>query len=153
MKSARNTWVVAFVVIFVLFGCASDPKDIEAQYVSPVAYEDFDCEQVSAELQRVSRRTSELYGHLDKTRSNDEAQMAVGMIVFWPALFFLEGGDGPQATEYARLKGEIDALETAAIANKCDMTEFEKIREKEREMKEAAEAKKKAEEFDPLNSD
>ena len=142
-------FLVAAVVL--LAGCASDPVDIEAQDISPTKYQDFDCEQISAELQRVSRRTTELFGHLDETRSNDEAQMAVGMILFWPALFFLEGGDGPQAAEYARLQGEIDALETAAVDNKCDMTEFERIREEEREMREAAEAKKKAEEYDPLN--
>jgi hypothetical protein len=46
--------------------------------------------------------------------------MAVGMILFWPALFFLEGGDGPQAAEYGRLKGERDALERVAIQKKCD---------------------------------
>jgi hypothetical protein len=134
-----------------IYGCASDPKDIEAQYVSTSAYQDFDCEQISAESRRVSRRVSELFRNLDEIRSTDETQMAVGMILVWPALFFLEGGDGPQAAEYARLKGEIDALETVAIAKDCDMTEFEMIREKEREMREATEAAKKAEEYDPLN--
>ena len=69
---------------------------------------------------RVSRRAQELYGQLDKTASNDAAQMAVGMVLFWPALFFLEGGDGPEAAEYARLKGERDALEQVAIQKHCD---------------------------------
>jgi hypothetical protein len=40
------------------------------------------------------------YNKLQKTTENDQAQMAVGMILFWPALFFLEGGDGAEAAEY-----------------------------------------------------
>ena len=45
--------------------------------------------------------------------------MGVGLILFWPTLFFLEGGDGPEAAEYARMKGEIDALETISIQKNC----------------------------------
>ncbi len=34
-------------------------------------------------------------------------------------MFFLEGGDGVEAQEYARLKGEHEAIETASIQKKC----------------------------------
>lgn len=136
-----------------LSGCASDPRDIEAQHVTPTKYKDFDCEQVSAELQRVSRRTSELFGQLDEIRSDDEAQTAVGLILLWPALLFLEGGDGAEAEEYARLQGEINALEAVAIVKECDMTDFEEIRERQQAMREATEAKEKAEEYDPLSTE
>ena len=44
--------------------------------------------------------------------------MAVGLLLFWPALFFLEGGDGPEAAEYARLKGQYEALRTVAVQRK-----------------------------------
>lgn len=101
-------------------GCATSPDKMTAAYVSPIQYQAYDCAQIGAELQRVTRRANELYGQLDKTASNDNAQMAVGMVLFWPALFFLEGGDGPQAAEYSRLKGERDALEQVAIEKKCD---------------------------------
>lgn len=139
--------VIALSVVL-LSGCASRPTEIQAQYVSPLQYKDYDCDQVSAELGRISRKTAQLFGQLDKTASNDEAQMAVGMILFWPALFFLEGGDGAEAAEYARLKGEFDALEQAAIQKKCDMSEFEAIREQEAKMIEEAE-KKNQEDCDP----
>ena len=139
------------VITALIVGCASDPMEIEPQYVSPVQYQQFDCDQISAEMGRISRRTSELFGQLDELHSDDEAQMAVGMILFWPALFFLEGGDGPEAVEYARLRGKVDALEEVAIEKQCDMTEFEAMREQERKIREAAEEKKKQEEFDPLN--
>jgi hypothetical protein len=44
--------------------------------------------------------------------------MALGLVLFWPALFFI-GGDGPEAQEYGRLKGEYDALEKASIQEEC----------------------------------
>ena len=75
------------------------------------------------------RRASELHGQLKKTADNDAAQMGVGLILFWPVLFFLEGGDGPQAAEYARLKGERDALEEVAIFKKCDSDMMPKFEE------------------------
>jgi len=71
------------------------------------------------ELDRVERRTGELQASLKETADNDAAQMAVGLIILWPTLFFLEGGDGPQAQEYARLKGERDALEKVAVQKSC----------------------------------
>jgi hypothetical protein len=100
-------------------GCASQPDRIAAQSVSPLQYRDYDCAQVGTEMDRVGTRAGALYANLKKTASNDQAQMAIGMLVFWPALFFLEGGDGPEAAEYARLKGEFDALEATAVQKKC----------------------------------
>ncbi|MFN3545733.1 MAG: hypothetical protein ACK4UX_12870 [Thiobacillus sp.] len=112
--------ITGFALALILAGCASSPDKIQTSYVSPLQYKDYDCDQVAGELERVSRRANELYGSLKKTSDNDTAQMAVGMILFWPALFLLEGGDGPEAAEYARLKGERDALEKVAIQKKCD---------------------------------
>lgn len=73
------------------------------------------------EAERVSRRVGELHGHLKETADNDAAQMGVGLVLFWPTLFFLEGGDGPEANEYARLKGERDAIERVSIKQKCSI--------------------------------
>lgn len=106
--------LMAFIV-----GCASNPDNIQSSYVSPILYKDYDCDQIAAELERVTRRAGELHGNLDKKAGGDTAQVAVGALLFWPALFFVEGGDGPDATEYARLKGERDALEQVSILKKC----------------------------------
>jgi len=83
------------------------------------------------ELERVTRRANELYGGLKKKADNDTAQMTAGMLLLWPTLFFLEGGDGPDAAEYSRLKGERDALEQAAIQKNCSLGSIPKIVETE----------------------
>ena len=59
------------------------------------------------------------YMQLDKKASNDTTQATVGAVLLWPVLFFLEGGDGPQAVEYSMLRGKFDALEEVSIRKKC----------------------------------
>jgi hypothetical protein len=121
--------VVLSAVSIAMTGCATSPDKIPAQSVSTIPYEQYNCKQVAADSDRVSRRVGELQSSLQKTASNDQAQMAVGMILFWPALFFLEGGDGPEAAEYARLKGERDALEIVSIRKECGII-FQPIQQK-----------------------
>ena len=101
-------------------GCATHPDKIAAQSVSRYQYRDYDCDDIALELERVSQRVGEIYAQLKKDADNDAWQMGVGLILFWPALLALEGGDGPHAQEYARLKGEYEALQKVAIRKKCD---------------------------------
>ena len=105
-------------VLCLLAGCATNPNKISASYVSPVTYKNYDDDQIIMEMDHVSRRSGELYNSLKSESSKDTAQMAVGLILFWPTLFFLEGGDGPEAAEYARLKGQYEALRTVAVQRK-----------------------------------
>ena len=116
----------SFLLIIVIFssGCATSPNKMEASYVSPYKYKDYDEDQIIMEMDHVARRTNELYYSLKKESTNDNAQMAIGLLLFWPALFFLEGGDGPEAAEYARLKGEYEALRTVAVQKKIS---FDKL--------------------------
>lgn len=105
--------------LLVLAACATQPEEIATAYVSPLHYKNFDCEQLEMEAERVSRRALELHASLKDTADTDEVQMGVGLILFWPTLFFLEGGDGAEAMEYARIKGERDAIEKRSIEQKC----------------------------------
>jgi hypothetical protein len=107
------------VTVCLLTACASNPDKIDAAYVSPLKYRDYDCDQVALEMDYVGQRTTKLYTRLKKERNKDNAQMGVGLILFWPALFFLEGGDGPEAAEYSQLKGEYEALRNNSIQKKC----------------------------------
>ncbi len=105
----------------VVAACATSPEKIQTQYVSPIQYQSYDCEQLGAELSRVSRRQGELYRDLKGEADADQAQMAVGIILFFPALFWLEGGDDARAGEYARLKGEFEAMQTVSVQKKCGL--------------------------------
>ncbi len=112
-----NTIAISIFVIFIA-GCATEAKDIQTSYVSPLTYNNYDCEQISSEASRLTRKVSESASKVDDRASSDSSTMAIGLILFWPSLFFLDG-DGPEAQEYARLKGEYEALEVASIQKKC----------------------------------
>ncbi len=99
--------------------CASQPEDLGTTRISPIMYRHMDCEQLAMEGSRVARRETILFNSLEKTADTDAWQMGVGLILLWPVLFGLEGGDGAEAAEYSLLKGERDAIEQAAIIQKC----------------------------------
>ena len=103
-----------------LSGCATASSGIATAYVSPLQFQAYDCQQISAEMQRVHVRVNQLAGRLDKAAENDKALVGVGMLLFWPALFAL-GGTKEQEAEYARLRGEYDALAKVANEKRCEM--------------------------------
>lgn len=103
-----------------LAGCAANSKDITAQYVSPISYQNYSCQQIGAEAERVSARASELAGIQDSKATNDQVAMGVGLILFWPSLLFIKG-DGQTAAELGRLKGEFDTLQQVSIQKNCNL--------------------------------
>jgi len=110
--------IAAVTAAAFLAGCATSSQNIAAQSVSPLQYQGYDCEQIAAELTRLHNRATELGAQLDTAASNDAALTTVGIVLFWPALFFL-GGKKAQEAEYARVKGEHEALQSAYTARKC----------------------------------
>ena len=99
-------------------GCASGSKEIKAAYVSPMTYDRYTCQQLVEENERIQVRISQVAGDVDKRASGDKTKMGVGLVLFWPTLFFLKG-DGPETQELARLKGEHEALEKTYVERSC----------------------------------
>lgn len=116
----KSTLALSLSAAVALTGCATASRDIAPISVSPLVYESYGCDQLSAELARVHTRATQLGGRLDQAASNDAALTTAGVILFWPALFFL-GGTRQQEAEYARLKGESDAIQQAAITRRCKL--------------------------------
>ena len=114
----KKTIVCIVATCVALGGCATASKDIAATYVSPMQFQSYDCDQLSSETQRIQSRVVQLGGRLDTAASNDKAIAGVGVLLFWPALFAL-GGTKQQEADYARLRGEYDAVQQSAIIKKC----------------------------------
>ena len=100
--------------------CASKSSDISASYVSTMQYQSYTCDQIAAEARNVSARASQAMAAQDNKAQGDTTKMAVGMVLFWPTLFFLKG-DSESAAEVARLKGEMEALEKANVEKGCGL--------------------------------
>lgn len=101
-----------------LSACATNPDNITAAYVSPGLYNTYSCAQLREEASRVSARAAQITGAQSSKATSDAVVMGAGLILFWPALFFIKG-DGTTAVEVARLKGEMEAVEQASIQKKC----------------------------------
>ncbi|MDA8620744.1 metal ABC transporter ATP-binding protein [Planctomycetota bacterium] len=113
--------IATCALVIALTGCATKPSNIKAAYVSPLKYKDYTCDQIIMEMDHVGRRVDELYVALKKRADGDAAVTGVGLILFWPVLFAIDG-DGPEAQEYARLKGEYEALRQQSVAKNCDQS-------------------------------
>jgi len=105
--------------IAILPACAPSADKISPAYISPLQYQHFSCNQIRSEMIRVSRRVNEVAGVQDSQASKDSVALGVGLVLFWPALFFMIGKDKEE--ELARLKGEYEALEQGAIQKDCDV--------------------------------
>ena len=118
-----------------LSGCAPSSAEIKPSYVSPLQYQGYTCRQIRSEMMVVARHANEVEGEQDHHSTNDAVATGVGVVIFWPALFFLASKD--QREEVSRLKGEYDALEEAAIRKNCDVAKeveaAKKMQEKRKE--------------------
>ncbi len=132
--------MVVLVLISFVSSCATPPDKIAPSYVSPLQYSGCDCDQIKQELIRINRKVMEVTGVQERTANKDAVAMGVGLVIFWPALFFLAGGDN-RKEELARLKGEYDCLESLAIQKKCDIAaelqEVRRLREEREKEKQA----------------
>lgn len=109
---------VSTVVLCILIsGCSTSAKNVSASYVSPIQYQGYTCDQLRQEYMRVNRRMLEISGRQNAEATKDAVAMGVGLVVFWPALFFLVGHD--KSDELARLKGECEAIESCSIEKNC----------------------------------
>ena len=100
-----------------LAGCASKSTSIEATEVSSAKYDAYECSQLDHEYTRVLERSNSVNKEQDRIASNDAVATGVGVILFLPALFFIDTDD--RREEVARLKGELDAIEQSSIQKDC----------------------------------
>lgn len=101
-----------------LSACAQQPENISASYVPPTTYSNLQCDQIIAERNRIVHKVNELTGAQNKKANADAVAMGVGLVVFWPALFFLAAGSDKEA-ELANYKGHYDALTQEGIRKGC----------------------------------
>lgn len=136
MKTTLSRITVGSVALCALLAsCAPSSDKVHASYVSPMQYHGYSCSQIRQEMMIVARKVSDVSGTQDHQAGNDNAAMGVGLVLFWPALFFLANKD--QRTELATLKGQYEALEEAAVQKNCTVTkEIEAARKMEEKRKE-----------------
>ena len=114
MKTIVTTLTAATLA---LAGCATAPEQVAAAYVSPVAFSGQTCGQLNAQAQQLNARLATATGQQTQQANNDATMTAVALVLFWPAAFWIGGND--QGPAIAQMRGEAQAIQSAAIARGC----------------------------------
>jgi len=110
--------LLSIVAVAALAGCATPANKVGASYTSPLVFQSYTCEQLASETYRIGSRLNSMGVSVDKQAKQDKWAMGVGLVLFWPALFMVDGDDNLQV-EFARLKGEYEAIQQAASLKGC----------------------------------
>lgn len=106
---------VSLALMLAISGCTKTNNAPEADpaYISPTHYSDFNCNQISAEMQRVSAK-------LDQAEQSDMASEVLGTAF---AVFAMTKGysvdNGSDNVTTRRLRNQYDVLEQTAIRKEC----------------------------------
>ena len=117
----REFATLALACAIALSGCAKKPSQITPTYVDPAQYRTLDCDQLALSAQNISRQAAQSVGVQQKNADNDAAMVGVGIILFWPALFFTSR-DAATETNLAYLRGSMLAIEQVNNEKKCGLT-------------------------------
>lgn len=117
--SMKRIFRLILATQIILTGCATAPEKMGEAHVSYFKYADFTCSQLASEADDLDQRIPHLYSQLKKTSDDEEAQMSIALILFWPVLFYLEYRAETQAVEYSQLLGERDAISRIAMKKDC----------------------------------
>lgn len=113
----KTTVVTALCTALAVSACASKPDNIRSQYVSPAQYASFDCQAIETDLRAISQEVQILSGQQRRRADQDAWATGVGIVVFWPALFFLMRGD--KQDQLANMKGQYEALVAQSRRKDC----------------------------------
>ena len=104
--------------LLLLAGCAQKAEEVETQFVSPEIFADFDCARIERQFTRVSTRLSDVSERQDTAASIDAQNMALSILV-GPRQNNVQPFGHYVSVKLARLKGEYEALTTAAADQGC----------------------------------
>ncbi len=104
-------------IALALAACSSSTENISASYVSPLKYDTYSCSQLGEEYARLQAKGREIFQEQDDKADNDAIATGVGLVLFWPALFFINSSDLEH--QVASLKGDLEAVEVSSIKKNC----------------------------------
>jgi len=111
--SSKLSFPILAASLLLLAGCATRPESISASFVSHEKYAGRDCAQLGLDLSN-ARLELQKFSSKQDTKANIDAAT-----VFF-ALIPASKLSGDHAGDVAKWKGEVEAVETAAIKAGCN---------------------------------
>ena len=110
-----KTLSIIFLLI-TLSGCSSSPESDPA-YVSPTQYLGYNCNQIGAEMKRVSAKIEQA----NETQGDKTAEMVLNTALSAYAISRGYGVGSSDDSAYRRLINQYDVLEQTAIQKECSV--------------------------------
>lgn len=104
--------IVLSLAVAATFGCANRPETIRASFVSHEKYADLNCTELAASMAD-ARAELDKFSKLQDSKANSDA---VGVFLLGVPFSKLSGD---HEADVARLKGTVEAIETAQVKAKC----------------------------------
>ncbi len=104
--------LLAGLTLTLLSACASRPESISASYVSHEKYTGNDCAKLTT-LMSDARAELTKFSEMQNSKANVDAASVFFVLI--PASKLT----GDSAADVAKWKGEVEAIDTAQIKNKC----------------------------------
>lgn len=108
----------AISLALILQGCVAGSAEVEALYVHPDRYRAMSCAAIEQEGRQVAATATAVSGVEVMGRKSPPANNENNRPIVWPALFFVNG-NGNNVDEFARLRGEFNALEAVSAEKNC----------------------------------
>ena len=107
-----KTLLVTAALIVAATGCATRPESISASYVSHEKYTDGTCERLSTQM-------GDARAELAKVSEQQNSKANVDAASVFLVLIPVSKLTGDHSADVAKWKGEVEAINTAQIKNKC----------------------------------
>jgi uncharacterized lipoprotein YehR (DUF1307 family) len=97
---------------------AQKASEVTAQYVPATQYDRMSCRALAEEAARLQSSVAGMEAEVDKAYKQDKTMEAVTWILFWPAVFAMDGNE-TEAGRLAQARGEAEAIRTAMTQKGC----------------------------------
>jgi len=116
-----NKQIIPFIFLILFTACSTAKKayEVDPAYVSYSAYDNRSCKELLILAEEIKQQTPTLERKVNETRRKDKVREQVGLWLFWPTYFFMEG-NAEEQTDLALARGNLNAIRTAALKKECD---------------------------------
>lgn len=113
-----------FTLTIFLISCAggqftNSSTTVKADYVSPAMYMKFSCKELEMQAAELIAKVPELEREIDKIKKDNDVWISTGAVLFLPLLAGMKPNK-EQAEELGALRGNLNAIKTAAMRNSCE---------------------------------
>ena len=115
------TYIIIVISACFVFSCSTAKKahQVDAVYIPSSQYENKSCDEILLLAEEIKQKTPSLERIVNETRRKDKVKEQVGLWLFFPTYFFMEG-NAEEQTDLALARGNLNALRNVGIQKRCD---------------------------------